>query len=131
MSAKFTRQKRAHGRKKKVHGFGPRELHLDMPVYHNGAVHFVSDCSDPSRRRGSVYYWPYIVAYDINNDTTRKLRLPNDARKGSNDTLHKSNLGIFKWGSRKSSSESICLVRLKKFVFTAWVLRDYDSDYEN
>ncbi|CAL9008449.1 unnamed protein product [Prunus brigantina] len=114
-------------KEKKVHKFGPRTLHLDIPVFHNGAVHFVPDCSERWVRRGSVYYRPYIVAYDINNDTTRKLRLPNDARKGSDDTLHNSNLGIFKWGSRKSSSESICLVRLKKYVFTAWVLRDYDS----
>ncbi|ONI24995.1 hypothetical protein PRUPE_2G273800 [Prunus persica] len=119
--------KEGRWKEKKVHKFGPRTLHLDMPVYHNGAVHFVSDCRDPSVRRGSVYYRPYIVAYDINNDTTRKLRLPNDARKGSDDTVHNTKLGIFKWGSRKSSSESICLVRLKKYVFTAWVLRDYDS----
>ncbi|KAI4332857.1 hypothetical protein L6164_017734 [Bauhinia variegata] len=47
------------------------------------------------------------------------------ARRGSHDET--CNMSIFKWGKVGSSNQSLCLVRLRKNVFTAWVLEDYEA----
>ncbi|KAJ1407318.1 hypothetical protein SESBI_24423 [Sesbania bispinosa] len=103
---------------------GGRSLRFDMPVYHNGAIHFISDCF-PYFQRSSPYFRPYIMSYNFEDGITRMLRVPKEARRGSHD--HSCNMGIFKWGKATSSTQSICLVRLRKFVFTIWVLTKYES----
>jgi len=50
---------------------------------------------------------------------------PKEARKGSHDKS--CEMRIFKWGKTIDSDQSICLVRLRKGVFTVWVLRKYES----
>ncbi|XP_061352705.1 F-box protein At5g07610-like [Gastrolobium bilobum] len=103
---------------------GARNLRFDIPVIHNGAIHFISDCS-PYVNRNSQYFWPYIMSYNLESGASRMLRVPKKARRGFNDDS--CNMGIFKWGKVTSSTKSICLVRLRKFVFTIWALRDYES----
>jgi len=103
---------------------GSRSLKFDMPVFYNGDVHFISDCS-PYLIKGSFYFRPYIMSYNFENGTTKLLRLPKEARRGSHDIS--CNMGIFKWGKHTSSTQSICLVRLRKHVFTVWILTKYES----
>ncbi|KAI9078681.1 hypothetical protein K1719_039361 [Acacia pycnantha] len=56
--------------------------------------------------------------------SSRMIRIPKEARSGSHDLT--CQIGIYKWGKPTSSDESICLVRLRKNVFTIWVLTDYE-----
>jgi len=53
------------------------------------------------------------------------LRIPKEARKGSHD--QSCEMRIFKWEKTTDSDQSICLVRLRKGVFTVWVLTKYES----
>jgi len=103
---------------------GNRSLKFDMPMFHNGAVHFISDCF-PYVEKGSPYFRPYSMAYNFENRTTTMLRVPKEARRSSLDKSCCTE--IFKWGKVGSSTQSICLVRLRKCVFTVWVLTKYES----
>ncbi|CAJ1920381.1 unnamed protein product [Sphenostylis stenocarpa] len=105
---------------------GSRSLRFDMPVHHRGAVHFISDCS-PYLIKSSPYFIPYIMSYNFDNGTSRMMRVPKEARKGSHDPS--CDMRIFKWGnvSYSSQDESICVVRLRKQVFTVWALRQHES----
>ncbi|XP_061355377.1 uncharacterized protein LOC133299900 [Gastrolobium bilobum] len=104
---------------------GSRSMRLEMPVYLHSSLHFISNSFDYIDRR-SPYFRPYIMAYNFESCQSRMYRLPNDARKGSN---HEScDMGIFEWGKVRSLDHSICLVRYMKFVFTIWVLVDYESN---
>ncbi|KAI9114931.1 hypothetical protein K1719_013944 [Acacia pycnantha] len=63
--------------------------------------------------------------YSVKEDrSSRMIRIPKEARNGSHDFT--CQMRIYKWGKPTSSDESICLVRLRKNVFTIWVLTDYD-----
>ncbi|KAB1204149.1 hypothetical protein CJ030_MR8G004046 [Morella rubra] len=101
---------------------GGRNIRFEMPVFHYGVIYFISDCF-PYVRKTSLYYRPYIVAWDVRNGVSRMLRVPKEARRGSDD--QSCIMGIFKWGTVTSSFKSICLIRLRKSKFTAWVLTDY------
>ncbi|CAJ1920322.1 unnamed protein product [Sphenostylis stenocarpa] len=105
---------------------GNRSLRFDMPVHHRGAVHFISDCF-PYLIKSSPYFIPYIMSYNFENGTSRMMRVPKEARKGSHDPS--CDMRIFKWGnvSYSSQDESICVVRLRKQVFTVWALRQHES----
>ncbi|KAF7838895.1 F-box protein [Senna tora] len=69
--------------------------------------------------------WPYIMSYNIEDGGSRMIRVPKEARRNSHDFSCK--MGIYKWGKARNSDESICLVRLRKCVFTVWVLVDYEA----
>ncbi|XAR66114.1 hypothetical protein NMG60_11012201 [Bertholletia excelsa] len=99
---------------------GKRTIDHESHVYQNGWIHFLTDCSSYFPR-ANPYYWPYIVSYDIKNGTSSFMKLPKSERRGFDETGNK--MGIFGWGR----GESICLVKLRRGVFSAWVLRDYNS----
>ncbi|XP_020208194.1 putative F-box protein At1g47790 [Cajanus cajan] len=101
---------------------GGRNMKFNMPVICNGAIHFISDCF-PYLTKKSSFYRPYIMSYNLESSTSTMLRVPREARRGSHD-LH-CDMSIFSWGKDQSS---ICLVRLRKSVFTIWILRDYPSN---
>ncbi|KAJ1426697.1 F-box associated interaction domain [Sesbania bispinosa] len=104
---------------------GNRSMKFNMPVHYNGALHFISD-SYPYINRLSSDFRPYIKSYNLKSGMSTKLTLPAEARRGSHDKS--CNTGIFKWCKVSSLlSQSICLVRLKKLVFSIWVLIDYES----
>ncbi|KAJ7949488.1 F-box protein [Quillaja saponaria] len=106
---------------------GARSIKFEMHVFHNGNLHFVSDCY-PYLAKGTTYYKPYIVSFNIKNGESRILRMPKEAVRGSQDSSCK--FGIFKWGRttiEQYHQTSICLVRLRKSMFTIWVLTNYNS----
>ncbi|KAJ4980247.1 hypothetical protein NE237_031084 [Protea cynaroides] len=104
---------------------GARNIIYDMPVYCRGAIHFISD-TFPYLTKASPDYKPYIVACDTDKVKSWRINLPKEAMRNSHD--QSCVMRIFKWGkpSSLSSQSSICLVRLRKSVFMAWVLNDYD-----
>ncbi|KAF7827767.1 LEAF RUST 10 DISEASE-RESISTANCE LOCUS RECEPTOR-LIKE PROTEIN KINASE-like 1.1 [Senna tora] len=103
---------------------GGRPMQFDMHVYHKKAFQFISNCF-PSLNKNSPYFRPYIMSYNIEDGESRMIRVPKEARRGSHDSSCK--MGIYKWGKARNSDESICLVRLRKCVFTAWVSVDYEA----
>ncbi|KAK4253242.1 hypothetical protein QN277_010569 [Acacia crassicarpa] len=103
--------------------YGGRSLRFDTHVYYRKALHFISDCF-PCLSKKSPYFRPYIMAYTIGDGSSRMIRIPKEARRGSHDST--CQMRIYKWGKPTSSDESICLVRLRKNVFTIWVLADYE-----
>ncbi|QHO39376.1 hypothetical protein HN51_005594 [Arachis hypogaea] len=108
---------------------GSRDLKFDMPVICNGAIHFISDCYS-YLAKDSTHFRPYIMSYEIINGDedgsveTKLLRLPKEARRGSHDDS--CHMNIFKWGE-VAGHQTICLVRLRKRVFTVWILTNYES----
>ncbi|KAK2994675.1 hypothetical protein RJ640_026154 [Escallonia rubra] len=101
---------------------GSREIDQNTPpVYIDGTVYLMTDCF-PYLSRSSPFYRPYIVAYETKNSASRFLKIPKAARKGIHD--QSCQLRIFKWNS--GSESSICLVRLRKSVFSVWKLVDSD-----
>ncbi|KAL0337155.1 UNVERIFIED_CONTAM: hypothetical protein Scaly_1990600 [Sesamum calycinum] len=105
---------------------GHRDMTFEHTVKLNGVVYMVSDCFN-YLDRGSRFFWPYIVAYDVKNSSSQFFKIPKGARKGLGD----NRLRIFEWGDHPSTSEfnSICLVKLLKNVFTVWVLMRTSSSY--
>ncbi|QHO39377.1 uncharacterized protein [Arachis hypogaea] len=109
---------------------GSRNLKFNMPVICNGAIHFISDCSR-YLAKNSTHFRPYIMSYEISNGDedenveTKLLRVPKEARRGSHDFSCRMN--IFKWGE-VAGYQTICLVRLRKRVFTVWILTNYESN---
>ncbi|KAL2228878.1 F-box protein At5g49610-like [Sesamum indicum] len=105
---------------------GQRDMNFEHMVKQNGVVYMVSNCFNYFAK-GSRFFWPYIVAYDIKNSNSRFLKIPKGARKGVWDSM----LRIFKWGNHPNNSEfnSICLVKLLKNTFTVWVLVRTRSSY--
>ncbi|RYQ93489.1 hypothetical protein HN51_056643 [Arachis hypogaea] len=108
---------------------GSRDLKFGMPVICNGAIHFISDCYS-YLAEDSTHFRPYIISYEITNGDedesveTKLLRVPKEARRGShNDSC---NMNIFKWGA-VAGYQTIYLVRLRKRVFTVWILTNYES----
>ena len=112
--------------KEKAENFfiGSRSLRFDIPVHLKGAVHFISGCF-PYLTRNDPYFRPYIMSYNFEDGKSRMLRLPKEARRGSYDIS--CNMRIFPWRKVNDPNQSICLVRLRKRVFTVWVLREYES----
>ncbi|KAJ4982400.1 hypothetical protein NE237_033237 [Protea cynaroides] len=104
---------------------GARNIIYDMSVYCRGAIHFISD-TFPYLTKASPDYKPYIVACDIDKVKSWRLNFPKETMRNSHD--QSCMMRIFKWGkpSSLSSQSSICLVRLRKSVFKAWVLDDYE-----
>ncbi|XLU22601.1 hypothetical protein S245_058667 [Arachis hypogaea] len=108
---------------------GSRDLKFDMPVICNGAIHFISDCYS-YLAKDSTHFRPYIMSYKITNGDederveTKLLKVPKEARRGSHDDSYDMN--IFKWGA-VAGHQTICLVRLRKRVFTVWILANYES----
>ncbi|XLR20243.1 F-box/kelch-repeat protein At3g06240-like [Arachis hypogaea] len=109
---------------------GSRNLKFDKPVICNGAIHFISDCYR-YLTEDSTYFRPYIMSYEIKNGDdedesieTKFLRVPKEARRGSHD--NSCHMNIFKWGE-VAGYQTICLVRLRKRVFTVWILTNYES----
>ncbi|KAF7809079.1 F-box protein [Senna tora] len=103
---------------------GTRRMMFDTYVFQNNVFHVISDCF-PYLHKKSPYFRPYIMAYTIEDGESRMLRVPKEARRGSHDLSCK--MGIYKWGKVTSLDGSMCLVRLRKCVFTIWVLTDYKS----
>ncbi|XP_052116610.1 uncharacterized protein LOC107485460 [Arachis duranensis] len=109
---------------------GSRNLKFNMPVICNGAIHFISDCYR-YLAKNSTHFRPYIMSYEISNGDedesveTKLLRVPKEARKGSHDISCR--MSIFKWGE-VAGYQTICLVRLRKRVFTVWILTNYESN---
>ncbi|XP_073119780.1 F-box protein At5g49610-like [Henckelia pumila] len=96
--------------------FGGRNMAFDLTVQVKGILYFVSD-SELYFAAKSRFFWSYIVAYDTKDHTSKLVKIPKNARKGSWD----SNLAIFEWGRRRST---ICLVRFWRGMFTIWALGD-------
>ena len=65
------------------------------------------------------------MSYNFDNEKLRMLRISKEARRGSHDRSCK--MRIFKRDKVSDPNQSICLVRLRKRVFTIWVLREYES----
>ncbi|KAF7831359.1 F-box protein [Senna tora] len=103
---------------------GARRMIFDTHVFQNNVFHVISDCS-PYLLKKSPYFRPYIMAYNIKDGESRMIRVPKEARRGSHDSSCR--MGIYKWGKVTSLNGSICLVRLRKSVFTVWVLTNYES----
>ncbi|MED6144057.1 hypothetical protein PIB30_011853 [Stylosanthes scabra] len=81
---------------------GSRDLKFDNVVICNGAIHFVSDCFS-YLTKGSPYFRPYIMSYDMANGNENMLRIPKEARRGSHDDS--CDMSIFKWSQSQSESE--------------------------
>ena len=103
---------------------GGRNLKFNMPVQHNGVIHFISDCGSYITE-GSPYFEPYIMSYNLKDGTSTMLKLSKTARKSSTDD--KCDMSIFNWGKVSMASSSICLVRLKRYTFKVWILKDYKT----
>ena len=102
---------------------GGSNMEFDMPVFHKGCLHFISDCASYFAKP-SPFYKPYIMSYNLENGISTMLKLPREAIKGCHSMC---NMGIFNWGKKTSSNSSICLVKLRNSVFTVWFLKDYES----
>ncbi|AES59267.1 putative F-box domain-containing protein [Medicago truncatula] len=102
---------------------GGRNMNFDMNVFHNKAINVISDCSHYFAKP-SPFYKPYIMSYHLENGNSTMLRLPREAIRGCHTM---TNMGIFNWGKVSSSKRSICLVKVRKSVFTVWYLKDYES----
>ncbi|XP_058783439.1 uncharacterized protein LOC131658123 [Vicia villosa] len=102
---------------------GGRNMKFDTPVIRNETLYFISDCNDYFTRL-SPFYKPYIMSYNCEKGTSTILKLPREAIKGFHAEC---NMGIFSWGKVTSCNSSICLVKLRKSVFTIWILKDYKS----
>ncbi|XLU63911.1 hypothetical protein S245_023120 [Arachis hypogaea] len=106
-----------------------RDLKFDMLMICNGAIHFISNCYS-YLAKDSTHCRPYIMSYKIPNGDvderveTKLLRVPKEARRGSHDDS--CDINIFKWGA-VAGHQTICLVRLRKCVFTVWILTNYES----
>ncbi|KAE9587392.1 hypothetical protein Lalb_Chr23g0273141 [Lupinus albus] len=95
---------------------GPRRTKFDTSVHYNGCLHFISYCSN-YLVKNNPYVRPYIMSYNLENSISSMLKVPNEARRESHDLS--CDMSIFKWSNISSSMpQSICLLRLKKFVFT-------------
>ncbi|XP_068475316.1 F-box protein At1g30790-like [Phaseolus vulgaris] len=103
---------------------GGRNIKFNMPVHDNGVIHFISDCGSYITK-GSPYFEPYIMSYNLKNGTSTMLKLSKTARKSSTDK--KCDMSIFNWGKVSMTSSSICLVRLKRSTFKVWILKDYKT----
>ncbi|ESW35793.1 hypothetical protein PHAVU_001G265100 [Phaseolus vulgaris] len=103
---------------------GGRNMKFNMPVHDNGVIHFISDCGSYITK-GSPYFEPYIMSYNLKNGTSTMLKLSKPARKSSTDK--KCDMSIFNWGKVSMASSSICLVRLKRSTFKVWILKDYKT----
>lgn len=107
---------------------GSRSIDFGSPAYlknGGGTIYFMSDWSNYIRRN-SPFYWSYIVSYNIRNSISKFLKIPRPARKGVFD--YRCKFGLFKFKDPKAGTESICLVKLLKLVFSIWVLTDVDSN---
>ncbi|KEH37874.1 hypothetical protein MTR_2g450270 [Medicago truncatula] len=102
---------------------GGRNMEFDMPLFHKGCLHFISDCASYFAK-SSPFYKPYIMSYNLENGISTMFKLPREAIKGCHIMC---NMGIFNWGKKTSSDSSICLVKLINYVFTVWFLKDYES----
>ncbi|KAH1151682.1 hypothetical protein GYH30_045263 [Glycine max] len=102
---------------------GGRNMKFNMPVCCNRAIHFISDCG-PYLTKRSCFFNPYVMSYNLESGTSTMLRVPKDARRGSHDSS--CDMRIFIWGKAYTAQCSICLVRLRKSVFTVWILTDYE-----
>ncbi|XLR37524.1 hypothetical protein S83_022184 [Arachis hypogaea] len=108
---------------------GSRDLKFDMLMICNGTLHFISDCYN-YLANDSTHFRPYIMSYKITKGDederveTKLLRVPKEARRGSHDDS--CDMNIFKWGAI-AGHQTICLVRLRKCVFTIWILTNYES----
>jgi hypothetical protein len=104
---------------------GGRDIKFDMPVFYNGALHFIST-NGRCFARHSRFYEPYIMSYNLENGISSMLSLPREAIEGW-ECDYACNMGIFNWGKASNSNQSICLVNLRKPIFTVWYLKDYES----
>ncbi|CAJ2629084.1 unnamed protein product [Trifolium pratense] len=102
---------------------GGRNMKFDMAVFHNKAIHVISD-SAFYFTKSSAFYDPYIMSYNLENGTSTLLKLPTEAIK---DCHNMCNMNIFNWGKVTSSNSSICLVKLRDSGFIIWILKDYKS----
>lgn len=101
-----------------------RNLCHKTALCQNGAVYLISDTGRYFRE--GPFFWPYIVAYDVENCVTKFLKLPENSRRGIHD--RGCRISIFKWGNSGNSVQSICLVKLNKNVFSIWVLCDEEKN---
>ncbi|KAL9319881.1 hypothetical protein ACSQ67_011720 [Phaseolus vulgaris] len=71
---------------------GGRNMKFNMLVHDNGVIHFISDCGSYITK-GSPYFEPYIMSYNLKNGTSTMLKLSKTARKSSTD--EKCDMSIF------------------------------------
>ncbi|RDX85073.1 hypothetical protein CR513_33795, partial [Mucuna pruriens] len=57
-----------------------RNLRFDMPIHHNGVIHFISYCS-PYFQKSNPYFSPYIMSCNFEDGKSRMLRVPKESRK--------------------------------------------------
>ncbi|ESW18563.1 hypothetical protein PHAVU_006G051800, partial [Phaseolus vulgaris] len=92
---------------------GGKNMKFNMPVHDNGVIHFISDCGSYITK-GSPYFEPYIMSYNLKNGTSTMLKLSKTARAQLMRSV-------------SMTSSSICLVRLKRSTFKVWILKDYKT----
>ncbi|XP_057432318.1 uncharacterized protein LOC130725079 [Lotus japonicus] len=101
--------------------FGARQMDLDHEAVVNDSLYMMSDNFD----YGEGQVWPqsplpYIVQYSRVGKNCKFLSL---LVKVVHDPFHGA-YGVFKWGSRWTSTESMCLVRYIGLTFTSWTSED-------
>ncbi|KAI9095423.1 hypothetical protein K1719_026457 [Acacia pycnantha] len=71
---------------------------------------------------------PKLERHQLENGTSKLLRLPGGAFENLLRTRNGLEMRIFKWGKAGSLNESLCFVTMvKRSIFTIWVLEDYES----
>ncbi|XP_057452628.1 uncharacterized protein LOC130744464 [Lotus japonicus] len=99
--------------------FGLRGLELDQVAVVNDTLYIMSTTIDYSDGEHSVSEDnppPFIGKYSFGEKKKSTLPLPIEAAQ---DPFH-GEYGVFKWGSRWTSTESLCLVRNIGPTFTFW-----------
>ncbi|KAL2332632.1 hypothetical protein Fmac_013845 [Flemingia macrophylla] len=101
---------------------GSRSMKFNMHVYHNRVIYFISDCT-PYLTRGSPYFEPYIMSYNLDNGTSKMLKLPENARKVSHDV--DCDMGIFNWAKdrklkkQKGTTQKYRFERHESYMLTS------------
>ncbi|XP_057432064.1 uncharacterized protein LOC130724801 [Lotus japonicus] len=101
--------------------FGARPLDLDQVAVVNDSLYMMSDNFD----YGEEQVWPpsplpYIVQYSPVEKNGNILPLPAEAIHNPFHGAYR----VFKWGSRWTSKESLCLVRYLELTFNLWISED-------
>lgn len=93
---------------------GDRKLNISKPAIVNEWIYFMSDNYHYMNFIDDATIMPYIMAYSLTDHTSVRLDLPNNAL----EYLFHGSYGVFTWGCRWTSQESLCLVRFINSSFT-------------
>ena len=105
---------------------GGRQLDFDNYVCFNGGLYFMS-ISNSCYRAESLYYYPYIVYYNMKNEASSMISLPHEARENFN--FSDCYFRIFGWERLSGNSWffSLCLVKYLNMEINIWVMDEGDA----